>query len=135
AVYKDNLSLTLTAVPNGMYDVYLYVWENDWPEIYSVYLKGQPVISSYNSIGAGYWAKLGPWTTTVADGKIDITSTGWFSNLSGIEVWQHISPTPPPQVTATTVPSIAASPTSAPSATIESSLAAASVPAVPLQII
>jgi len=87
AIVNNALSVTLSSVPNATYDVYLYVWENDWPEIYSLALEGKQVVTNYNSIGAGYWAKLGPFTTTVADGALNLTSTGWVSNLSGIEVW------------------------------------------------
>jgi hypothetical protein len=87
AIYRNGLTASLT-VPNGMYDVYIYVWENDWPQTYSVSLEGTARLTNYNSVGAGRWAKFGPWRATITAGTVSLTSTGWFSNLSGMEVWR-----------------------------------------------
>jgi hypothetical protein len=73
-------------VPNGTYKVSVYTWENDWPEIFSLKLENTTVVSNYNTGGAGKWSKLGPFTVTVTDGTISAATTGWASNISGMEV-------------------------------------------------
>jgi M6 family metalloprotease-like protein len=88
AICDYKLWVRLNNVPVGTYDVYLYVWENDWPEEYSIFLESVRVVTNYNSIGRGYWDKLGPFRLNITDGDIKLTSRGWFSNLSGIEVWR-----------------------------------------------
>lgn len=58
--------------------MYLYVWEDNSPETFSVALEGQLVQASYNSGGA--------------------------ANLSGIEVWRNGSTQPTPTATPTLPP-------------------------------
>jgi hypothetical protein len=83
------LSVTLGAVAAGAYQVSLYVWENDFPERYSVALQGQVVLADYSSGNAGHWAKLGPYPVTVSDGKLALTvPRGNASNLAGMEIWR-----------------------------------------------
>jgi hypothetical protein len=77
----------LTDVPPGTYTVFLYAWEDNNPEIFSVAVNGRTVQLNYNSGSAGHWEKLGPWFTTAKNGKIVLTSQGGAANFSGIEVW------------------------------------------------
>jgi YD repeat-containing protein len=102
SVWSNTAQVTLSAVPNGTYDVYLYVWEDTSSETYSIALKGQTVQANYVSGAAGTWAKLGPWPVTITDGTIVVSTTGGVANLSGIEVWQRNSGVATP--TATQVP-------------------------------
>jgi hypothetical protein len=88
SIWSGNVSLTLTSVPTDDYDVYLYVWEDNSTETYSISLEGKVVKSGYNSGSAGTWAKLGPFTANIADGTINVTTTGGAANISGIEVWK-----------------------------------------------
>ncbi len=78
-------SLSLT-VPNGTYDVYLYVWEDITPATYSISLEGAVVQANYNSGSAGTWARLGPWRKTITDGTINLSASGGPSDLSGLEI-------------------------------------------------
>jgi len=87
-LYQKNMWALLSNVPAGDYEVYLYVWENDWPETYSLFIENKLVVKNYNSRGRGYWDKLGPFAVRINDGDIEIGSKGWWSNLSGIEVWR-----------------------------------------------
>ena len=80
--------IELTNVPAGTYTLFLYVWEDNNAETYSISVNGRQVAANYNSGSTGHWEKLGPWYTTPAAGKIVITSQGGAANFSGIEVWR-----------------------------------------------
>jgi glucose/arabinose dehydrogenase len=79
--------VTLSAVPTGTYQIYVYVWEDNFPVSYSIALEGAVVQSNYNSGSAGAWARLGPFSTTITDGTINVNAIGLEANFSGIEVW------------------------------------------------
>ncbi|TVT39177.1 T9SS type A sorting domain-containing protein [Hymenobacter setariae] len=81
-------SVTLSAVPTGDYDVYVYVWEDNNSETFSIKLDGKLVLSNHQSGSAGSWQKLGPWRTTVANGTLTLSTQGGAANLSGLEVWR-----------------------------------------------
>ncbi|MFO0816940.1 MAG: PSD1 and planctomycete cytochrome C domain-containing protein [Pirellulales bacterium] len=78
----------LLEIPAGAYTVFLYVWEDNDPENYSISLNGRPVVARHNSGRAGHWDKLGPWHVQPQDGKIIISSQGGAANFSGIEIWR-----------------------------------------------
>jgi chitodextrinase len=88
AITGRNVTLAMTSVPNATYDVYLYVWEDDATQTYSVYLEGKAVQVNYTSGAAGTWKRLGPFRQTITDKNINITTSGGAANVSGIEVWQ-----------------------------------------------
>lgn len=77
----------LINVPKGVYQVFVYVWEDNDPEKYSIQLNGKIVVLEYSSGVAGTWKRLGPWKTTASDGRLTLSSTGGAANFSGIEVW------------------------------------------------
>lgn len=78
----------LTNITAGAYTVFLYVWEDNNAETYSVVLNGQAIQVNYNSGTTGHWERLGPWYTTSRDGAIVLTSKGGTANFSGIELWR-----------------------------------------------
>ena len=82
--------ITLTKVRDGKYAVYVYVWEDNNPETFSISLEGREVVRDYDSGQEGQWRRLGPWITTVTDGTIEIRSRGGAANFSGIEVWKGV---------------------------------------------
>ena len=84
-------NVTLSAVPPGTYQVLLYVWEDNSPVTYSIYLNGQLVKANHNSGSAGQWHRLGPWPVTVTSASIILTCSAGDANLSGIEIWQSDS--------------------------------------------
>ena len=83
-----SLNLALTAVPAGTYQV--YVWEDNFAQTFSLALNGQTVLANYDSGPAGTWAKLGPYTATLAAaGTLQLTTSGGDANFSGVELWQQ----------------------------------------------
>jgi ELWxxDGT repeat protein len=82
------LQLNLTSVPSGTYQVYLYVWEDNNTETYSITLEGRVVQPNYYSGSPGTWKKLGPYQAAITDGTISIATTGGAANFSGVEVWR-----------------------------------------------
>ena len=99
-VYGNTVTLNMTAVPSGNYQVWLYVWEDNFPETYSISLEGSVVQSNFNSGPAGTWRKLGPYPVNITDGAINVSSSGGHANFSGIEVWTQVRhlPNQPPVV-------------------------------------
>ena len=91
SVWGSTVSLNMTAVPSGSYLVWLYVWEDNNPETYSISVEGSVVLSNYNSGSAGTWRKLGPYSANITDGAINVSSSGGHANFSGIEVWTGTS--------------------------------------------
>jgi hypothetical protein len=84
--------VTLKGVPEGNYQVFLYVWEDNESVTFDVSLNGRVVQAGVRSGSAGQWKKLGPWAVTVAEGKIEVTCSPADANLSGIEVWRAGAP-------------------------------------------
>jgi len=80
--------LELTGIPRGSYTLFLYVWEDNNAETYSIAVNGRPVQTNYSSGSTGHWDKLGPWYVEPHDGKILLTSQGGAANFSGIELWR-----------------------------------------------
>jgi hypothetical protein len=86
SIWSTAAAVRLQSVPSGSYTVYLYTWEDNDAETFSISLEGSLVQANYNSGTAGTWRRLGPWTVTVTDGTLDLTTSGGAANLSGIEV-------------------------------------------------
>jgi hypothetical protein len=86
SVYGGQMNLTLRAVPNGRYNVYLYIWEDNASVTTSISLEGAVVQSNYQTGAAGTWRRLGPWPVQISDGTIELRTTGSWVNLSGLEV-------------------------------------------------
>jgi mono/diheme cytochrome c family protein len=80
--------VVLTGLSPGVYSLFLYVWEDNNPETFTLAVNGRTVASNYNSGGTGHWDKLGPWLAQPDGGKITITSQGGAANFSGIELWR-----------------------------------------------
>jgi len=89
-VQGSMLSATLDSVPNGTYQVYLYVTEPaNMAHTFNLTVERRVVVGSMTMNGAGSWQKLGPFTANVSDNTIEIGSwSGTVSSLSGIEIWK-----------------------------------------------
>ncbi|WP_435009323.1 PSD1 and planctomycete cytochrome C domain-containing protein [Tundrisphaera lichenicola] len=90
------VSLKFENVPDGAYRVFLYVWEDNDPETYSVELDDREVLHNFSSGRAGSWKRLGPWPVEVKSGTIELTTRGGAANLSGVEIWREGGSAPEP---------------------------------------
>ncbi len=79
--------VVLTDIPAGMYSVFLYVWEDNNSETFSIAVNGRTVAPNHQSGATGHWDRLGPWFVEPNDGTISLTSRGGAANFSGIEIW------------------------------------------------
>lgn len=92
--FGSSTTLTLSAVPNGTYNVYLYEVETWQPRKYSIKLQGHVVVPAFTTGTAGTWQKLGPWSATVVNGTLTVSTNGDVADLSGLEVWSTASQAP-----------------------------------------
>ncbi len=84
----------LIDLPAGPLSLFLYVWEDNQSETFSIAVNGQVVAPRVESGPAGHWQKLGPWPVTAPGGRLVLTSRGGAANFSGIEIWTGHVPDP-----------------------------------------
>ncbi len=90
SVWGDKVDLDLRAVPDGAYQVAIYVWEDNQNERFSMLVNGLPVAVDFESGTAGMWKRLGPFPARAEGGKITVSARAashGAANLSGLEVW------------------------------------------------
>lgn len=80
--------LVLRNLPDGLYSIVLYAWEDNDSTTYDVQISGQTVLRDNRSGSAGSWQRLGPWLARPVDGQIVLSSEGGHANWSGIEIWK-----------------------------------------------
>ncbi|MFN7844482.1 MAG: DUF1553 domain-containing protein [Pirellula sp.] len=90
------VSVEILAVPDGIYQVFAYVWEDNDPEQYAIQLNNRTVVARHNSGTRGEWKRLGPWRTNAKDGSLKLSASGGAANFSGIEVWSGVGHVPAP---------------------------------------
>jgi len=91
SVWGSKVDIVLENVPPGVFQVLLYVWEDNHSEQFDLLLNDKPVIEKFHSGSAGTWKKLGPWRTTSVGGNLRVSARApshGAANLSGLEVWQ-----------------------------------------------
>jgi hypothetical protein len=88
-LYGSDVSLNLQAVPAGNYLVYVWTFEDNQPLTGSLLVQGS-LASSFNTGGAGWWQRLGPFTATVSDGTLQVESRCDTDQvvMSGVELWR-----------------------------------------------
>jgi hypothetical protein len=87
SLWGRNVGVSLGSMPSGSYEVYLYIWEDNFAEVFSVSIEDEVVESNINSGPAGSWRKLGPYSVDITDGVLNVMATGGDANLSGLEIW------------------------------------------------
>jgi hypothetical protein len=88
--YREGTLATLTRVPTGTYQVFLWVLEDDASETIDLLLEDRVVQARYATGPAGTWAKLGPWTLDLSDGGLKIGVKGGAVNAAAVEVWKVV---------------------------------------------
>ena len=88
SIWGGNVNLAVSSVPAGTYQVWLYVWEDNAAQTYSVSLEGAVVKANHNSGGSGVWSKLGPFQAIINDGTVNVSAVGGHAMLSGLEIWR-----------------------------------------------
>lgn len=94
--WNTDADLNIVDVPEGSYALFVYVWEDNNSETFSISLNGREVLADFVSGTAGMWRKLGPWRTTAENGSLRLTTKGGHANLSGLEIWQGTGAIPEP---------------------------------------
>jgi hypothetical protein len=74
SVWGDRVELALTNVPPGAYQVFLYVWEDNHSEKFSLSVNDRVVVEEFHSGSAGMWRRLGPWRCESVNGKITVSA-------------------------------------------------------------
>ncbi len=82
------LSISLSAVPGGLYDIYLYNWEDNATAQFSILVEGQQVATNVKSGAKGTWKRLGPYRVNVRDTQLNLRFTGGDANISGLELYK-----------------------------------------------
>jgi hypothetical protein len=96
---NPKVDVELSGIPGGVFQIFLYVWEDNHNEMFDVLVNGRVVLERFHSGSAGMWKKLGPWKCESVDGKIKLTARGGAANLSGVEVWTGDGTIPEPAPT------------------------------------
>ena len=95
--WGNNANIELTSIPADTYSVFIYLWEDNNSETFSLSLQGDAVARDIQSGAAGEWQRLGPFVVELNNGgSITLTSAGGHANLSGIEVWKGTGSIPGP---------------------------------------
>ena len=80
------MSLSVPRIANGPWDVWVTHFEDNNDVQYSLRLEGQTVVSAGRTGAAGSWQRQGPFRVQVADGRLDVGTSGGSFNLSGLEI-------------------------------------------------
>ncbi|MBT9310743.1 PKD domain-containing protein [Leptothoe kymatousa] len=90
-IWGRPVSVTMTSIPTGVYQVYLWVFEDNNSVTYSVKLNSRVVLMNQRSGSAGSWKRLDLGTTTITNGRLAVQ--GDLSrdalNMCAIEVWRE----------------------------------------------
>ena len=85
-LWGNNVEVSLGAIPTGSYDIYVYVWEDNFPEVFTLNLQGAAVESNINSGAAGSWQRLGPYPVNITESVLNVSTTGGVANFSGVKL-------------------------------------------------
>jgi hypothetical protein len=81
-------SVSLIEIPNGPYQVFLYVCAGATPQVFDVQVAGRIVQSKIQSGPPGTWQKLGPWVVDSTGGLLEIAARNGEINFCALEVWR-----------------------------------------------
>ena len=92
--WGGSVDMAFTNLPEGKYQVFLYLWEDNDSETFTILIDGREVVRDFVSGKTGSWKKLGPWEVATDKGAIKLTTRGGAANLSGVEIWKGTGPVP-----------------------------------------
>jgi hypothetical protein len=87
-VHPLGTSVSLIDIPNGSYQVFLYVAAEGQPQVYDLAIAGKVVQAKIQSGASGNWQKLGPWTVDASGGLLEIAAKGGEVNFCALEIWR-----------------------------------------------
>jgi hypothetical protein len=87
-VHPLGTSVSLIDIPNGSYQIFLYVAHEGSPQVYDLTIAGKVVQSKIQSGASGNWQKLGPWTVESSGGLLEIAAKGGEVRFCALEVWR-----------------------------------------------
>ena len=90
------IDVDMMRIPAGDYQIFVYVWEDNDPTTYSIFVNGRKVVGPFTSGAAGSWKRLGPWPVRPNEGCSRISAQGGDANLCEIEIWSGTGPVPDP---------------------------------------
>ena len=98
--WNHDVQFSLTSVPTGSYNVYVWTFEPNAPLSASLSIEQNTVLPNYSTGPPGHWDRLGPFPVTVDDGNVQVRfaclAPGTSGLLSGVELWQSSTPLPSP---------------------------------------
>jgi len=74
-VYRSQTLEIIQTLPNGLYEVYLWIMENyqsDWHAL-ELSLADQTIATEIGKLGYSNWARYGPYSTTITDEVLRLT--------------------------------------------------------------
>jgi hypothetical protein len=96
SIWGGGAEAVLESVPEGDYQVFIYVWEDNLDEQFDLLLNDKAVLENFHSGKTGSWKRLGPFYAKPQNGNIKLSARGGAANLSGLEVWSGKGVVPPP---------------------------------------
>ncbi|HLY74353.1 MAG TPA: LamG-like jellyroll fold domain-containing protein, partial [Planctomycetota bacterium] len=78
-------SVSLIDIPNGTYQVFLYVCAGNNPQVYDLQIAGRIVQTKIQSGSPGTWQKLGPWVVDSTGGLLEIAARNGEVNFCALE--------------------------------------------------
>jgi hypothetical protein len=87
-VHNLGTSVSLINIPNGAYQIFLYVCAEGSHQTYDIVISGQVVQYKVKSGPPGTWQKLGPWTVDSTGGLLEVAAKGGEVNFCALEVWR-----------------------------------------------
>ncbi|HEY9730092.1 MAG TPA: hypothetical protein V6D50_26905 [Chroococcales cyanobacterium] len=88
----------IQTLPNGIYDVYLWMMENYAPNHHSmdVSIGSEVVARGIAQLEVGYWVKYGPYRTTISEGTLNVaictTNPERDAHVMGMTIFKVPSP-------------------------------------------
>lgn len=88
----------IQTLPNGIYDVYLWIMENYAPNHHSmdVTIGSEVVARGIAQLEVGHWLKYGPYRTTISEGTLNIaictTNPERDAHIMGMTIFKITSP-------------------------------------------